>query len=177
MALKRFIPLNIFICFFLLNFISCVSKQKIVLPPDFKGPKELSRLYGVRITPNDNIYLYNAGAHWLGVPHRMGGITKRGIDCSAFVSQIYQEVYGIKLARSASDMLKKNCRKISRAKLKEGDLVFFQTGRGSRRSPNHVGIYLKNGRFIHVSSSRGVIVSRLDEPYYIRTWITGGRVK
>ena len=74
-------------------------------------------------------------------------------------------------------LLKRNCRKVGRAKLKEGDLVFFRTGRGKRKVPNHVGIYLKNGKFIHASTSRGVIVSSLSEPYYVRTWLTGGRVK
>lgn len=163
--------------FLLLLLSACGSKREVILPPDFKGPQELSKLYGVRLTPNDNIYLYNAGAHWLGVPHRMGGMSKQGVDCSGFVLILFRNVYGINLSRSAADMLKRDCRKISRSKLQEGDLVFFQTGRGSKNKPNHVGIYLKNNRFIHVSTSRGVMVSRLDEPYYMRTWVTGGRVK
>lgn len=153
------------------------KKQAIVLPADFKGPKELSRLYGVRLTPDDNIFLYNEGAKWLGVRHRLGGSTKKGIDCSGFVSIVYREVYGKQLARSSADMLKHNCRKVGRSKLQEGDLVFFRTGGGRRKTPNHVGIYLKNGRFIHTSTSGGVRVSSLSEPYYIRSWITGGRVK
>lgn len=176
MSYKNILFYGVLLLLFTILLSSCGNQQKVVLPHDFKGPKELSRLYGVRITPKDNIYLYNAGAHWLGVPHRMGGMGKRGIDCSGFVHLLYKEVYGIKLARSSADMLKRNCRKISRGKLKEGDLVFFQTGRGKRKTPNHVGIYLKNGRFIHVSTSRGVMVSRLDEPYYMRTWVSGGRV-
>ncbi|WP_286076278.1 C40 family peptidase, partial [Parabacteroides goldsteinii] len=61
--------------------------------------------------------------------------------------------------------------------LQEGDLVFFKTGGGKKKTPNHVGIYLKNGKFIHTSTSRGVMVSSLSEPYYTRSWITGGRVK
>lgn len=171
-----------YICIFSILFLilcSCGSrkKDKVVLPADFKGPKELSRLYGVRLTPDDNIYLYNAGAHWLGVPHRMGGLTKRGVDCSGFVTIIYREVYGKELSRSAREMLSKDCKKVSRSKLKEGDLVFFRTGNGRRKIPNHVGIYLKNGKFIHTSTSRGVMVSSLSEPYYARTWICGGRVK
>lgn len=155
----------------------CGSKKRVVLPADFKGPNELSRLYGVRLTPNDNIYLYNEGAKWLGTPHRMGGSTKRGVDCSAFVTIVYREVYGKQLARSSADMLKRNCKKVGRSRLKEGDLVFFYTGRGRKKTPNHVGIYLKNGRFIHTSTSRGVMVSNLSEPYFNRTWLTGGRVK
>lgn len=153
-------------------------QQKVALPADFKGPKELSRLYGVRITPDDNIYLYNEGAKWLGTPHRFGGSTKRGVDCSGFVAILYREIYGKQLARSSADMLKHNCKKVGRDKLKEGDLVFFRTSRrGGRKTPTHVGIYLKNGKFIHTSTSSGVIVSSLSEPYYQRTWIGGGRVK
>ena len=113
----------------------------------------------------------------MGVPYRSGGLTRRGVDCSGFVMNVFREVYGKSLARSSADMLKRNCKKVGRAKLKEGDLVFFRTGRGKRKVPNHVGIYLKNGKFIHASTSRGVIVSSLSEPYYVRTWLTGGRVK
>lgn len=171
---------SLWIILILFGLTSCGSKklQKVALPADFKGPKELARLYGTRITPDDNIFLYNEGARWLGVPHRLGGSTKRGVDCSGFVVLVYREVYGRQLSRSSADMLKHDCRKVSRGKLKEGDLVFFRTGGGGKRGvPNHVGIYLKNGRFIHTSTSGGVMVSSLSEPYYTRTWLTGGRVK
>ncbi len=178
MTRRNFIILYIGILLFFLALTSCGSKKQcVVLPSDFKGPKELSRLYGVRLTPNDNIFLYNEGARWLGVPHRMGGLTKKGVDCSGFVAIVFREVYGKQLARSSADMLKHNCKKVSRANLKEGDLVFFRTGKGRKKVPNHVGIYLKNGKFIHTSTSNGVIVSSLSEPYYVRTWLTGGRVK
>lgn len=178
MTRKKNILSSLWLLLFILALTSCGSKkQRVALPADFKGPKELSRLYGVRITPNDNIFLYNEGAKWLGVPHRMGGMTKRGVDCSGFVAIVFREVYGKQLARSSADMLKHNCKKVSRANLKEGDLVFFRTGRGKKKVPNHVGIYLKNGKFIHTSTSSGVMVSSLSEPYYVRTWLTGGRVK
>lgn len=166
--------------FLTLSLGSCGSRKTgtVALPADFKGPKELARLYGVRITEYDNIFLYNEGARWLGVPHKLGGGTKRGVDCSGFVAIVYREVYGKQLSRSSADMLKHDCRKVSRDKLKEGDLVFFKTTRGGKKSvPSHVGIYLKNGRFIHTSTSGGVMVSSLSEPYYTRTWLTGGRVK
>lgn len=158
-------------------FSSCKSRQQVQLPANFKGPNELSRLYGVRIVPGDNIFLYNEGAKWLGTPHRMGGTTRKGVDCSGLVTNLYREVYGKQLSRSSADMLKYNCKKVGRSRLKEGDLVFFQTGGGRKKTPNHVGIYLKNGKFIHASTSKGVIVSNLSEPYYIRTFITGGKVK
>ena len=168
MTRKNFILSFWGIFLFTLVLTSCgTKKQRVALPADFKGPKELSRLYGVRITPDDNIFLYNEGAKWLGTPHRMGGSTKRGVDCSGFVAIVFRE----------ADMLKYNCKKVSRSKLQEGDLVFFRTGSGKKKVPNHVGIYLKNGKFIHTSTSKGVMVSSLSEPYYTRTWITGGRVK
>lgn len=177
MRRKNFLQLSLFLCILLL-LASCGSKkQQIALPTDFKGPKELSRLYGVRLTPDDNIFLYNEGARWIGTPHRMGGSTKRGVDCSGFVAIVFREVYGKRLSRSSADMLKHDCKKIGRAKLQEGDLVFFSSGKGRKKTPTHVGIYLKNGRFIHTSTSSGVMVSNLSEPYYVRTWLTGGRVR
>lgn len=171
----------VYVCCLLLAglLFACGSRktERVALPADFKGPKELARLYGVRITPDDNIFLYNEGARWLGTPHRLGGMTKRGVDCSGFVAIVYREVYGKQLARSSADMLKYNCKKVGRQHLKEGDLLFFHTGGGKRKVPNHVGIYLKNGKFIHTSTSGGVRVSSLSEPYYQRAWLTGGRVK
>ena len=136
MAYRKFIILRLGILLFVLLFASCGSKkQSVLLPSDFKGPKELSRLYGVRLTPADNIYLYNEGAKWLGVPHRMGGLTKKGVDCSGFVVIVFCEVYGKQLARSSADMLKHNCKKVSRADLKEGDLVFSGRTRERRKCP------------------------------------------
>ncbi|MGM9760428.1 MAG: C40 family peptidase [Parabacteroides sp.] len=163
----------------LLVSFACAShkQERVALPADFKGPKALEKIYGVRITADDNIYLYNEGARWLGVSHRTGGLTKRGVDCSGLVTNIYREVYGKQLSRSSADMLKHDCRKVARDKLKEGDLLFFRTAKSKRGVPTHVGIYLKNGKFIHASTTKGVIVSSLGEPYYQRTWLCGGRVR
>ena len=141
------------------------------------SPQALSKKLGIKVTKNDYLYLYAEAAEWIGVPHRMGGNTKKGVDCSGFVSIIQKRVYGRKLKRSSADMLKYNCRKIRRGNLEEGDLVFFRTGKGRKKIPNHVGIYLKNGSFVHTSTSRGVMVSSLSEPYYLRSWITGGRIR
>lgn len=71
----------------------------------------------------------------------------------------------------------RNCRKIMKSDLSSGDLVFFNTSRKKRKGINHVGLFLKNGYFIHASTSRGVIISNLKEDYYRKTWKQGGRVK
>ena len=61
--------------------------------------------------------------------------------------------------------------------LKPGDLVFFGTSSRKGKRVNHVGVFFGDRRFIHASTSNGVIISSLDEAYYRRTWIKGGRVK
>lgn len=108
---------------------------------------------------------------WLGVPHRMGGMTKQGIDCSGFVYKVYSEVYGIKLPRTAAQM-SQTVRKINRNEMKEGDLVFFARGTSK---PHHVGIYLKDNNFVHTSTSRGVTISSLEDKYWANLFSFCGR--
>lgn len=123
-----------------------------------------------------NMPLYAEVSLWLGVPYRHAGLSRKGLDCSGFTYLIYQKVYNKKLPRSTADLAGMKMHSVSKGNLQAGDLVFFSTSK-SHSQINHVGIYLKDGRFIHASTSRGVIVSHLDEGYYDRTWKTGGRVK
>ena len=170
----------LFICIVALSFASCGMRKQPAPPPLHNAQiiEQLSRQFGLRLTPTDNISLYKAGSGWLGVKYRYGGNTKNGVDCSGLVCNLYKQVYEIKLERTTANILKKNCIAVSRNKLHEGDLVFFKTlGSAQSRVPTHVGIYLKNGKFIHASTSKGVMVSSLSEAYYVRTWITGGKVK
>ena len=129
---------------------------------------------GIDIDMKDNHALYIESSNWLGVPYRGGGNSKRGIDCSGLTSAIYKKVYRKSLERNSEDQRKKDCRKVKKGKLKEGDLVFFHNGRKKKRA-THVGIYLKNRKFIHASTSQGVIISRLDEDYWDKHWLSGGR--
>ncbi|MDR1344781.1 MAG: C40 family peptidase [Tannerellaceae bacterium] len=155
---------------------SCGARRQAVRESS-KTSIELSRRFGMRVTEKDNLRLYTLALQWMGTPYRYGGSSRKGIDCSHFVGVIYRDVYRMQLSASAANLLKNKCARVNRSGLREGDLVFFQTGRGSRKTPNHVGVYLKNNKFVHASTSRGVIVSDLAELYYSRTWITGGRVK
>lgn len=129
---------------------------------------------GIDIDMEDNHALYVESAKWLGVPYRNGGTTKQGVDCSGFTSSIYKKVFRKNLERNSDDQRKKDCRKVKKGKLKEGDLVFFHSGRKKKRA-THVGIYLKEGKFIHASTRRGVIISRLNEEYWEKHWLCGGR--
>ena len=140
--------------------------------------KELARAsirLRMDIDMKDNHRLYVESAEWLGVPYRGGGNNKRGIDCSGLTSHLYKKVYRKKLERNSDDQRTQNCRKVSKSNLREGDLVFFHNGH-KKRVASHVGIYLKDNKFIHASTSRGVIVSNLNEEYYRKHWLSGGRV-
>ena len=129
---------------------------------------------GIDIEMKDNHALYVESASWLGVPYRGGGTTRRGVDCSGLTSAIYSKIYRKELERNSDDQRKKDCKKVKKGKLREGDLVFFHNGRKKKKA-THVGIYLKDQKFIHASTSRGVIISTLDEDYWKKHWLSGGR--
>ena len=129
---------------------------------------------GIDIDFKDNQDLYIEASNWIGVPYRSGGASKRGTDCSGLTCSIYKNVYRKKLERSAEEQRQKDCHKIKKNKLQEGDLVFFHNGRKKKKA-THVGIYLKNGKFIHASTSRGVIISRFNEDYWQKHWLSAGR--
>ena len=143
---------------------------------DFRELAHAAVSLDMDIDLKDNHKLYVESAQWIGVPYRYGGNSKQGIDCSGLTCQLYKKVYHKKLKRSANEQRTIKCQHVAKRKLKEGDLVFFHNGK-QKRTASHVGIYLKNGRFIHASTRNGVIVSQLDEAYYKRCWMHGGRVK
>lgn len=132
---------------------------------------------GVNASSTDNAKLYSECASWLGAKYQYGGTTKSGVDCSGFVYMVYKAVFGKTLTRQSAGMLTDNCTRITKSQLREGDLVFFRTDGKKSSTPNHVGIYLKENKFIHASTSKGVVVSDLLQSYYVTNWITGGRVK
>jgi len=143
---------------------------------DFRQLARAAIQLGFDIDENDNWQLMTASAQWLGTPYRYGGNTRSGVDCSGLTKAIYADVFHRQLHRRSIEQYQKDARPVHRSSLQSGDLVFFAPG-GNPRNINHVGIYLKDGRFIHASTSRGVIVSRLDENYYVRNWVAGGRVR
>lgn len=105
--------------------------------------------------------LYAQHREWKGTRYRLGGLSKRGIDCSGLVYTTYRDRLGIELPRSTQYQVQVG-RTIRRSDLRPGDLVFFKTGRKVR----HVGIYIEDGKFFHASTSKGVTISRLDGYYW-----------
>lgn len=130
----------------------------------------------IQLGRHDNKALYNEIKSWLGTPYSGGGHTKKvGTDCSGFVMELYLTVYNMKLERRGGLQFYNNCEPIDKEALREGDLVFFNNGQGGKIS--HVGIYLKDNKFAHASSSRGVVIDDLTAKYYVKHFFAAGRVK
>lgn len=124
-------------------------------------------------TSDDDGALYEALMPWMGTPYKYGGETKSGVDCSGFVGQIIKTRYGIKMHRTANDM-QQDVTMIGRNQLRAGDILFFSNSKGK---VSHVGIFLKDGVFVHSSTSNGVSLSRFDTGYWAQHFYKCGRVK
>ncbi|MBO0358224.1 C40 family peptidase [Hymenobacter sp. BT186] len=129
---------------------------------------------GVNLTHTENKDLLRTVLDWIGTPYRYGSNSKKGTDCSGFVTRVYQEVYGITLQRSSRSMFS-SVKHVSKDAMETGDLVFFRRGPG--QPIYHVGIYLKDGKFAHSACSGGVMVSSLNQQYYHRNFYAAGRVE
>ncbi len=122
----------------------------------------------------NNPKLLNFMDYWYGTPYHYGGTTREGIDCSAFAILLMSSVYGVATLPRTSKEQYEATRRISRSELQEGDLVFFHT-LGKRRTVTHVGVYLRNNKFIHASVS-GVMISDMNDGYYEKHYIGAGRI-
>lgn len=130
-----------------------------------------SLLLDVEVELLKNIHLLRLIDEWYGTRYIYGGSSKKGIDCSALMQVFFASLYGMALPRTAK-MQYDFSRHISRTELKEGDLLFFNTTGGV----SHVGMYLTNNKFVHASSSNGVTISDMFDPYYAARIIGVGRV-
>ena len=164
-----------------------------------------ARVYGNKNIANNNSYSYNTNNEnpsksknkksskegpnakaasilsdaekYLGAPYRAGGMTYSGFDCSGFVNTVFAE-NNIKLTRRSADQAKEGVG-INIENVKHGDLLFFATAGGKRVS--HVGIVhtiTNDGeiKFIHASTSKGVIISSLEEAYWDKAFLFARRV-
>ena len=116
---------------------------------------------------------------FLGKPYRYAGKGPNSFDCSGFTSFVFKQ-FGYKLNSSSDGQDRQFPTIAQKEKLNKGDLVFFE---GQRRNGRvgHVGIVTEtfsNGefRFIHASTTSGVIISKSTEPYYAARYLRGGRV-
>lgn len=150
-----------------------IVKDKGVLDPDTLRFLFHAQKTALPVDTGSNLELYYQIYEWLGTRYRFGGETKRGIDCSAFTGIIYENVYKRTLPRDSRSMYKMTS-PISKEEMREGDLLFFRIRRGQ---VSHVGVYLGDHKFVHASTSSGVIISDLREDYYKRYFYKAGRLK
>ena len=145
---------------FITFFAGCFSNNSVALSPkpnpnlEYRNYEENQKLY------NQLLAHYK---QWKGAPYKYGGNTKKGIDCSAYVQNAFRNALKLNIPRTTK-LQSQVGQEIGMADLQIGDLIFFKTGYKVR----HVGIYMGGGDFLHASTSKGVTISNLSNPYYIK---------
>ena len=152
-------------------FLFSCGPQKAATSSPSNITQKYAGMLGVEKKDVANIPLYRFIDNWVGTPYQYGGKTPKGVDCSGFVTILYREVYGKEIGGSSAAIYKQ-CKTIQTKNLKEGDLVFFRI---DSKEVSHIGVYLQNDRFVHASTKAGVRIDRLDDPYYSKYIIGGGR--
>ena len=116
--------------------------------------------------------LLKSYSHWKGTKYELGGDSSSGMDCSALTRRVYREVYGYELPRQTVQQIKVGAH-IPREDLKPGDIVFFKP----EDTNNHTAVYLGDSLFINASSSKGVVISTLENIYWNKYFKYGVRVR
>jgi cell wall-associated NlpC family hydrolase len=117
--------------------------------------------------------LASAARHFLGLPYRWGGVSEHGgMDCSGMVKALFAKL-NIELPRTSRDQFHTG-EKVTLENLEAGDLLFFST---DGVTPNHVGLYIGDKRFIHAEKKAGhVIITALDQPWYAKHFLGARRI-
>lgn len=154
--------------------------KPVVISNNDTYAKQLQLKYAgyININPEqiENIPLYQFIDYWLHTPYKWGGTDKRGIDCSAFIQRLLDSVYQVRIPRtSVQQFYAQWINKFKSMKhLSEGDLIFFRTV--GNNVVSHVGMYLDNGYFVNSSSSKGVSIASIKDPYWKSKIVGAGRV-
>lgn len=151
---------------------STSSSKTEVSDPDNLASQFFSQVMGVAVSATSNTKMYQFIYDWLGTPYRLGGDTKNGIDCSGFAYQLYNKTFNTIIGTNSRNIFSM-VNPINKIDLKEGDLVFFKI---HSKSISHVGVYIGENKFAHASSSKGVMISNLQDAYWQRYFYKGGRV-
>jgi lipoprotein Spr len=129
-------------------------------------------------TPDSlNIKLYSFIDEWLDTPFKWGGLDKSGIDCSAFVQRLFNDVYNLEIPRTSREQVYTDRVERFRAikYLAVGDILFFRTT--DEKIVSHVGFYLGDYKFVNASSKKGVAICSLLDDYWNRRYVIAARVK
>jgi probable lipoprotein NlpC len=129
---------------------------------------------GKRPTNRRRTAMQGAIEDYLGTPYRYGGTSRRGIDCSGLVVEIYRSV-GVDLPRMSEGQIKAGSR-VDLPDLRFGDVLFFS--KASRKGGGrtlHVGLYMADGQFVHASKTRGVVLDSLRKEHWRKSFIEARR--
>jgi murein DD-endopeptidase / murein LD-carboxypeptidase len=134
----------------------------------------LLKLTSTNIPSTISSKILSEAVYYLNTPYKYGGSSERGIDCSAFTQKVFLNSIELQIPRTAREQFLIG-EKISKDEVLDfGDLVFFKTKR--RSTPSHVGIYIGENKFMHASRKKGVMVSSLEEKYWVPRYIGARRL-
>lgn len=168
--MKKFIP-YLFLCLpMLLGAQTKKSNVKAKIPK----PPVQQYFSAHQLEPDSacSPYLYYQIYDWAGTRYKYAGNSKKGIDCSGFVREMYRQAYCVALCGGSKDIWP-TVTPVEREELREGDILFFKIKKGQI---SHVGVYLGNNKFAHASVKYGVTISDLDHEFYKKHFFKGGRV-
>ena len=159
----------VFLCLLIAGMSSCANSS-------VRHAEKVTIVAGKTVDLNDakkvKKILKSQYHEWQSVKHRLGGLSKNGVDCSGLVYVTYLSKLGIRLPRTTELQLSMGV-PVKQNQLKPGDLLFFKTGLKQR----HVGIYMGKRQFLHASSSKGVTVSSLNNVYWSRSYWKARRIQ
>lgn len=158
---------GLFVLFFLPG---CKSSQSTAHRQDYKYEQKSNK----QLSDYQKKIVREAES-WMGTPYQYAAADKgEGADCSGLVMKVFLELFDFKLPRNSAKQAE-FCNDLKAEEVEPGDLVFFATGKDPNKV-SHVGIMIDGDSFIHSSTTKGVCISSVSSPYYIRTFIKYGRV-
>lgn len=122
-------------------------------------------------TANNAEKIIMTASKYKGAPYVFGGISAKGFDCSGYTRQVFSE-HRVAIPRMADEQYRTG-KVVTKSNLRVADLVFFTT---YEPGPSHVGIYAGRNKFWHVSSSKGVMLSDLNEDYWRIRYLGARRI-
>lgn len=158
--------------FLLNNTFAQSTKTTSTSDPDNLAKEYFTQIMGVAASATSSTKMYQFIYDWIGTPYHLGGDSKNGIDCSKFAAHLYDQVFNTNIGSNSRNIYSK-VDKVKKGDLKPGDFVFFKI-RSKRIT--HMGVYIGDNKFAHASSSKGVMISNLDEAYWKRYYYNGGRI-
>lgn len=162
---------KIFYFLFSLFLISCTNSDKKNINNLVYRKKSLPNSVSTKNKNYSNFIeekqlLFKCFKKWEGTPYLWGGETRLGIDCSAFMQKIFEDIYDTNIPRTTGEQMKEGLNPGYKNR-QLGDLIFFKTSSDTF----HVGIYYENDNFFHSSSTFGVTMSNLNEKFWKDTYL------